>query len=111
LTIAAAEVAMQNARDFSSQSVDLVIEFQIDEHVAPLIGHTLSSTGIPLIAVDIPHPHATYFDVDNFQVGVEGGETLAQHAIEHWKGRIDWVVGLDIAEAGSFVQSRTPKAV
>jgi ribose transport system substrate-binding protein len=105
-----AEVAMQNAREFVSKSVDLVIEFQIDEHVAPLIGHTLSSAGIPLIAIDIPHPHATYFGVDNFQVGFEGGETLAQYAIEKWKGKVDWVVGLDIAEAGSFVQSRTTGA-
>ena len=101
-----ADVAMRNAQEFVVKSVDLVIEFQIDEHIAPLIGHTLSSAGIPLIAIDIPHPHATYFGVDNFQVGFEAGEHLAQHAIDEWKGKPDWVVGLDIAEAGSFVQSR-----
>jgi ribose transport system substrate-binding protein len=101
-----AEVALRNAEEFVGKGVDLVIEFQIDEHVAPLIGHTLSSAGIPLIAIDIPHPHATYFGVDNFQVGFEAGELLAQHAIDQWKGKPDWVVGLDIAEAGSFVQSR-----
>jgi ribose transport system substrate-binding protein len=44
--------------------------------------------------------------VDNFQVGFEAGELLAQHAIDQWKGKPDWVIGLDIAEAGSFVQSR-----
>ncbi len=101
-----AEVAMRNAEEFVGKSVDLVIEFQIDENVAPLIGHTLSSAGIPLIAIDIPHPHATYFGVDNFQVGFEAGEHLAQYAIDEWKGKPDWVLGLDIAEAGSFVQSR-----
>ena len=94
------------SRGFCRKGVDLVIEFQIDEHIAPLIGHTLSSAGIPVIAIDIPHPHATYFGVDNFQVGFEAGELLAQHAIDQWKGKPDWVVGLDIAEAGSFVQSR-----
>jgi len=101
-----AEVAMRNAEEFVGKSVDLVIEFQIDENIAPLIGHTLSSAGIPLIAIDIPHPHATYFGVDNFQVGFEAGEHLAQYAIDEWKGKPDWVLGLDIAEAGSFVQSR-----
>lgn len=105
-----AEVAMHNAEEFVEKSVDLVIEFQIDEHIAPLIGHTLSSASIPLIAIDIPHPHATYFGVDNFQVGFEAGEHLAQHAIDEWKGKPDWVVGLDIAEAGSFVQSRVTGA-
>jgi ribose transport system substrate-binding protein len=100
------EVALRNAEEFVGKGVDLVIEFQIDEHIAPLIGHTLSSAGIPVIAIDIPHPHATYFGVDNFQVGFEAGELLAQHAIDQWKGKPDWVIGLDIAEAGSFVQSR-----
>jgi len=100
------EVALRNAEEFVGKGVDLVIEFQIDEHMAPLIGHTFSSAGIPLIAIDIPHPHATYFGVDNFQVGFEAGEFLAQHAIDQWKGKPDWVVGLDIADAGSFVQSR-----
>ncbi len=101
-----ADVAMRNAQEFVGKSVDLVIEFQIDENIAPLIGHTLSSGGIPLIAIDIPHPHATYFGVDNFQVGFEAGEHLAQHAIDEWKGKPEWIVGLDIVEAGSFVQSR-----
>lgn len=105
-----ADVAMRNAQEFVGKGVDLVIEFQIDEHVAPLIGHTLSSAGIPLIAIDIPHPHATYFGVDNFQVGFEAGELLAQYAIEEWKGKPDWIVGLGIAEAGSFVQSRVTGA-
>jgi ribose transport system substrate-binding protein len=59
-----------------------------------------------LIAIDIPHPHASYFGVDNFQVGFEAGELLAQHATAKWKKKADWVLGLDVAEAGSFVQSR-----
>jgi len=100
------DVAIRNAQEFVGKGVDLVIEFQIDEHVAPLIAHTLSRANIPLIAIDIPHPHATYFGVDNFQVGFEAGDLLAQHAIDKWKGKVDWTVGLDIADAGSFVQSR-----
>jgi ribose transport system substrate-binding protein len=33
-----------------------------------------------LIAIDIPHPHATYFGVDNYRVGFEAGECLGQFA-------------------------------
>jgi ribose transport system substrate-binding protein len=101
-----ADAALKNAKEFVAEGVDLVIEFQIEEHVAPSIAHIVARAGIPLIAIDIPHPHATYFGVDNFQVGFEAGELLAQHAISKWKSKVDWVVGLDLAEAGSFVQSR-----
>lgn len=101
-----AETALKNAMEFVAEGVDLVIEFQIEERIAPLIAHTISRAGIPLIAVDIPHPSSVYFGVDNFQVGYEAGELLAQHAVRAWKGKADWVLGLDLAEAGTFVQSR-----
>lgn len=105
-----AETAIRNAKEFVSEAVDLVIEFQIEEGIAPVIAHAISKAGIPLIAVDIPHPSAVYFGVDNFEVGYEAGRLLAQHAIRHWKGKVDWVVGLDVAEAGTFVQSRVTGA-
>jgi ribose transport system substrate-binding protein len=98
--------ALRNAEEFVGKGVDLVIEFQMDEQVAPLMGDTLSSAGIPVIAIDIPQPHATYFGVDNFRAGFEAGELLAQHAIDHWEGKPDWVIGLDVAEARSFLHSR-----
>lgn len=101
-----AETALKNAQEFVDEGVDLIIEFQIEERIAPIIAHTISKAGIPLIAVDIPHPSAVYFGVDNFQVGFEAGELLAKHALHQWRGKVDWVLGLDIAEAGTFVQSR-----
>ncbi len=101
-----ADTAIKNAKEFISEGVDLVIEFQIEEHVAPSIAHIIARAGLPLIAIDIPHPHASYFGVDNFQVGFEAGQLLAQHATTKWKKKVDWVLGLDVAEAGSFVQSR-----
>jgi ribose transport system substrate-binding protein len=101
-----ADTAVKNAKEFVAEGVDLIIEFQIEEQAAPAIAHIIARAGIPLIAIDIPHPHATYFGVDNYQVGFEAGEMLAQHAISKWKSKVDWVVGLDVTEAGSFVQSR-----
>ncbi|HEX3436000.1 MAG TPA: substrate-binding domain-containing protein [Pseudacidobacterium sp.] len=105
-----ADTAIRNAKEFVAEGVDLVIEFQIEEHVAPSIAHIISRAGVPLIAIDIPHPHACYFGVDNFQVGFEAGELLAQHAISKWKNKVDWIIGLDVAEAGAFVQSRVTGA-
>lgn len=101
-----ADIAVQNAEAFVKERVDLVLEFQVTEHMAPQVAHILKKADIPLIAIDVPHPNATYFGVDNFEVGFEAGALLAQHAIRHWRGHADWVVGVGLSEAGTFVQSR-----
>ena len=101
-----ASTALKNADEFVRKRVDLVIEFQIDQRVAPVLAHKVDSAGLPLIAVDIPHPHSTFFGVDNYLVGFEAGEYLAQHAKKVWEGKLRWVLGLDIEEAGPLVQSR-----
>jgi ribose transport system substrate-binding protein len=101
-----AGTALKNAEEFVRSKVDLVIEFQVEQEVAPMIGDRIAGANIPLIAIDIPHPHATYFGVDNYRVGIEAGELLAAHATANWGGKIDWVLGLDLPEAGQLVQSR-----
>jgi len=101
-----AATALKNAEEFVRSKVDLVIEFQVEEEVAPMIADKIAGAKIPLIAIDIPHPHATYFGVDNYRVGVEAGETLSAYANTHWEGKVDWVLGLDLPEAGQLVQSR-----
>jgi ribose transport system substrate-binding protein len=101
-----AATAVKNAEEFVRSRVDLVIEFQVEDEVAPMIGDKLAEAKIPLIAIDIPHPHATYFGVDNYRVGIEAGETLSSYAIKNWDGKVDWVIGLDLPEAGQLVQSR-----
>jgi len=100
------DVAVRNAEEFVAKRVDLVLEFQVEEHVAPRVSHIFKKADIPLVAIDVPHPNATYFGVDNFECGLEAGSLLAQHALRKWKGKVDWVLGVGLAEAGSFVQSR-----
>ena len=100
------DVAIKNAEEFVAKRVDLVLEFQVEEHVAPRVAHIFKQADIPLIAIDVPHPNATYFGVDNFEVGYEAGSLLAQYALRKWKGKVDWVLGVGFPEAGSFVQSR-----
>jgi ribose transport system substrate-binding protein len=46
--------ALRNADEFVKSRPDLVIEFQIDQRVAPVIADKIDGAGIPLIAVDIP---------------------------------------------------------
>lgn len=101
-----AAIAVRNAEDFVRSRVDLVIEFQVEQQVAPIIADKIAAAGIPLIAVDIPHPHAVFFGVDNFRVGLEAGELLADYARQAWAGKVSAVLGLDLEEAGPLVQSR-----
>ena len=101
-----AAVSIQNAEEFVAKRVDLVLEFEVTEHMAPRVAHIFKKADIPLVAVDVPHPNATYFGVDNFEVGYEAGVLLAQYALNKWKGKVDWVLGVGLSEAGSFVQSR-----
>jgi ribose transport system substrate-binding protein len=100
------QTALKNADQFVRERVDLVVEFQIDQHIAPVIADKISDAGIPMIAVDIPHPHATFFGVNNYRVGFEAGSCLGQYAKAVWDGKVSWVLGLDIEEAGPLVQSR-----
>lgn len=100
------DVAIQNAEEFVARRVDLVLEFQVEERAAPRVAHIFKKAEIPLVAIDVPHPHATYFGVDNFEVGYEAGVLLAQFAQRQWKGAADWILGVGFAEAGSFVESR-----
>jgi ribose transport system substrate-binding protein len=101
-----AETAVRNAGQFIRERVDVIIEFQVEERVAPIIADMIAEAEIPLIAIDIPHPHATYFGIDNYRAGREAGELLGEFSINHWSGKVDWVLGLDLVEAGSLVQSR-----
>jgi ribose transport system substrate-binding protein len=100
------DIAIQNAEELVAKQVDLVLEYQVEEAVAPRVAHIFKKAGIPLVAIDIPHPNATYFGVDNFESGYEAGVLLAKHALVNWKEKVDWVLGVGFAEAGSFVQSR-----
>jgi ribose transport system substrate-binding protein len=100
------DVAVQNAFEFVTRRVDLVLEFQVEEAAAPRVANIFKKADIPLVAIDVPHPNATYFGVDNFECGFEAGTMLAQHALRKWKGKADVVLGVGFAEAGSFVQSR-----
>jgi ribose transport system substrate-binding protein len=100
------DIAVQNAEEFVAKRVDLVLEFQAEAAAAPRVANIFKKADIPLVAIDVPHPNATYFGVDNFECGLEAGSLLAQHAIRKWKGRADLILGVGFAEAGSFVQSR-----
>ena len=101
------KVALRNAQHLIKEKVDLVIEFQTDEAVAPAIASKYLEAGIPLIAIDIPHPGATYFGANNYQAGLLGGRYLGKYAHTCWNGQVDEVLILELARAGALVGARS----
>ena len=100
------KTALRNAELLIREAVDIVIEFQTDESVAPAIASAYHQAGIPIIAIDIPHPGATYFGANNYEAGLLAGRHLGRWAKQQWNGQADEVLLLELARAGSLPAAR-----
>ena len=101
-----ADTAIRNAEAMADSKVDLAIEFQLFEHVAPVISDILSRSEIPLISLVNPHHGTVYFGVNNYRAGFSAGVALADYAIRHWNSEVDTLLLLESPRAGRTIQSR-----
>jgi ribose transport system substrate-binding protein len=101
-----AKTAQRNADLLVRERVDLVIEFQTDENVAPIVAAKYREANIPLIAIEIPHPGATYYGANNYEAGLIGGRCLGRWAKQHWQGDVDEIIMLELPRAGSLPRMR-----
>lgn len=99
-------MALQNAETLVREKVDLVIEFQSHESVAPTIASLFLSAGIPVIAIEIPHPGATFFGANNYQAGLLGGRATARWVKQYWSGDAGGVLLIEEDVAGPLVKLR-----
>src|SRR5438477_460361 len=99
-------IAQRNADVLVRERVDLVIEFQTDEQIAPIVAAKYREANIPLIAIEIPHPGATYFGANNYQAGLIGGRYLGRWAKRTWSGEVDEILLIELLRAGSLPQAR-----
>ena len=97
---------MANADSFINQGVDLAIEFQTDEKFGPALMEKFKARNIPVIAIDIPHPGAVYFGANNYKAGLIGGEAAGKYAVEHWGGKVDKVLSLELPQSGEVPAKR-----
>ena len=98
--------AIRNAETLIKRGVNLVMEFQTDEKAAPIISSLYEQAGIPVIAIEIPHPGATFFGADNYKAGLIGGRHLGLAAQEHGGGEADEILLLELSKAGPLPASR-----
>src|SRR6187431_3780231 len=100
------KIAQRNADILVREKVDLVIEFQTDDHVAPIVAAKYREAGIPLIALEVPHPGATYYGANNYEAGLIGGRHLGRWAKQHWQSNVDEIVLITLERAGSLPKMR-----
>jgi ribose transport system substrate-binding protein len=101
-----AKTSLQNAERFVSENVDLVIDSQINVNVAAQIAAKFSDARIPYIAIDIPHPGATYFGADNYKAGRMAGRYLARWTMKNWKESAEQLILLGVDAAGPLLNTR-----
>jgi ribose transport system substrate-binding protein len=100
------KIALRSADYLIKEQVDLVIEFQTDEVIAPAIASKYLQANIPFIAIDIPHPGATYFGANNYQAGLMAGHYLGRWAKKQWNGEVDEILLVELSRAGSLPKAR-----
>jgi ribose transport system substrate-binding protein len=101
-----AKTAQRNADLLVREKVDLAIEFQTDEEVAPIVAAKYREANIPMIAIDIPHPGATYYGANNYEAGLIGGRYLGRWVKEHWQSEVDEIILLELKRAGNLPRMR-----
>ena len=98
------KIAQKNADVLVREKVDIAIEYQTDRDVAAIVAAKYRAANIPLIAVEIPHPGATFYGANNYEAGLIGGRYLGRWAKQHWDSRVDEILLMELARAGESPQ-------
>lgn len=98
--------AVENAQSLASRGIDAFIEFNVDASVAGTIMDIMNAAKIPVVAIDIPHPGAPFFGVNNLESGRITGNALAEKALAKWGGKVDLLILVENAKAGAEVKKR-----
>ena len=101
-----AREALRNADLLVKERVDLVLEFQTYERVAPVVASKFLEANTPVIAIEVPHPGATYFGANNYKAGLIAGRALGRATRERWAGKLEQVLLLELPIAGSLLELR-----
>jgi ribose transport system substrate-binding protein len=97
------KAAVRNAERLIREHVDLAVVY---EGAAPEVASKFQNAGVPILAIDIPYPGATYFGADNHLAGLLGGRCLGHYAAQQWRGSVDDILLLEIVQAGPVVRTR-----
>lgn len=97
---------LRNAEQMIREKVNLAIEHQFNEQIAPILSARFLEAKIPLIGMGAAHAGATYFGGNNYQAGLIGGRALGTYAKRAWKGQADQLLLAGMSMAGPLLRSR-----
>jgi ribose transport system substrate-binding protein len=100
------DVALENTETLLAENVDLIMIFQSYAQIASVIATRTRNRRMPLIAIEMPHPNAIYFGVDNCHAGLTAGRYLAHWAEQHWRGQVDEILLIGSHRTGSLPEAR-----
>jgi len=100
------KAALRNADMFIREGVELAMEFQTDEAVAPMISAKYREANIPMIAIEIPHPGATFYGANNYEAGLIAGRHVGRWAKRQWPEAVEEIIMMDLPRAGSVPATR-----
>jgi len=103
---ASAGVALENAEVLVGDRVDLAIVFFGDHSIASSLSERFLAADIPMIAIDVPYPGATYFGANNHQAGLMAGQYMGQWAKSHWKDTNPTFLLIGYKRAGALLEAR-----
>ncbi len=97
---------VRNVEDFLIAGVDLIIEYNTDEHMSHLIADRCARANVPVVAITFPVPGATTLGINNYRAGLTGGEGIGQYIADVWQGSLDQIVLLDLLGNSPTQQAR-----
>jgi ribose transport system substrate-binding protein len=98
--------AIANVDAFIAAQVDLAVIFNTDARANNMIVEALRQVNIPVIAIDIPIPGATFFGFDNYRAGLMTGRLLGQYVRRQWHGVVDAIFMLELPISGPVPAAR-----
>lgn len=103
--------ALECARNFNTQGVDGIINFQLDETAAPQICE--AGPDVPTVAVDIHQDpcEVTFMGADNQFAGELAGTNLGEYFASNFNCEVDELVSLESPGAGAVNEARAGGAI
>lgn len=104
-----ADKALSNANLIASRGdINLVLEFNYYQQSNLVISETFAAAKLPVIAIDIPVPGATFYGANNYEAGKLAGKGLVDAAKTKWNGVVDLLLVEKQSGAGQeLLQQRT----
>lgn len=98
--------ALANADNLITLGAQGVVEFQTDEKFGLVIMDKFRAEDIPVVAIDIPMPGATFFGADNYRAGFMAGEALGTAFQEQFPDAPPLLVLGELPQSGPIPAAR-----